>query len=102
MKPFSLSQHIIILTTFLLLFALGYTLEVNQLGQAQSELFNARKLQTELSLSFQEALEQLSLVKSGDDAKRLEGELNLEQVKSFSLLAPKSNQLSLNQPPYEL
>jgi len=102
MKSFSVSQHIVILTVLFLLFALGYTLEVNQLGQAQSELSHARKFQTDLSLRRQEALEQLSLVKSGDDAKRLEGELNLEQVKSFSLLEPKGNQLSFSEPPYEL
>lgn len=85
-----------------LFLTLGYTLETNYLEGSQRELLAGQKLQTELALHRQETLEQLSLIKSSDDAKRLEGELNLEPMKGFTLLRPKGNQLSLSEGFYEL
>lgn len=102
MKKIHAKHVIFFLIGALMVFALAYTLETNQINESQALLKEQRALAKELGLGHQESLERLSLIHLGKDLIEVQQELQLEQVKSFTLLHPKPSQLSLNEQSYEL
>lgn len=76
---------------------LAYTLEMNQIWQGQAQLIGQHKFSKELALTHQEALEKLSIHHIDGDLTQEQASLALEQITVFTLLEPKTNQLSLNQ-----
>lgn len=83
------------LVGIVVMLALAYILEINELSEAKAELSDQQSKFKELTLVNQQSIQELSLVKMGKHLERLQEELQLEQVKNFSLIEPKANQLSL-------
>ena len=102
MSKLKAKNIILFLIGSILLLALVYTLEINQVGEGRARLSRQRERVKELGLAQQEALEKFSLVHMGKSLIQIQEELQLEQVKEFTLIRPQPNQFSLNEHLYEL
>lgn len=91
----SYTYLVVPLVGIVVVLALAYIIEVNELSEAKAALSDEQGKFKELTLANQESIQELSLLKMGKHLERLQEELRLEQVKNFSLIESKANQLSL-------